>query len=239
MQLKKYIPDTLTSLNALCGTLGVVFAGQGRIEAAFPLMLAASLFDFCDGLAARLLGAYSDLGKELDSISDMISFGVLPSVMLFNLMTCCTWSDGVLCYVPVLVAVFSAVRLAKFNVDKRQGKSFLGLPTPASAMVCGSLSYYVAYEPGSLLSAMCGTMWFIPVLSVVLAALLVCEIPMFSIKFSKDDDTKLKTKRIALLVLALAAVVVVVLAGLNWSLIVFLIFTVYILKNIIYWIFAL
>ena len=129
----------ITSLGLACGVVGVVFALEGRIWLAFPLMLAASVFDFCDGLAARALDAYSDLGKELDSLSDMVSFGVLPAVMLYNLMKTCTFSSSAWCLVPLLLAVFSGLRLAKFNVDPRQHRSFVGLPTPVAALLCGSL----------------------------------------------------------------------------------------------------
>ena len=86
MSIKKYIPDFITSMNLLCGVIGVVFAFKGRFDLAFYLMLAGAVCDFCDGLVARLLGAYSDLGKELDSLADLVSFGVLPSVMLYSLM---------------------------------------------------------------------------------------------------------------------------------------------------------
>ena len=237
MKIKKYIPDFITSLNLVCGVLGVVAVFEGRIDLAFPLMLAAGVFDFCDGLAARALGAYSDLGKELDSLSDLVSFGVLPAVMLYATMRACTWSASPLCLVPLLIAVFSGIRLAKFNVDPRQHASFLGLPTPACAILCASLSYYIAFEPASFLAQWAGGMVFIPALSVVLCALLVCEIPMFSLKFSRDDSATLKFKRIFLAVLCLAAVLVVVLCGLNWSLIAFLVFALYIVKNVIYWIF--
>ena len=97
-------------MNLLSGILGVIFALQGNIQTAFILMLAAACFDFCDGLAARLLGAYSEVGKELDSLSDLVSFGVLPAIMLY----CATGSCGWICYIPLIIAVFSALRLAKF-----------------------------------------------------------------------------------------------------------------------------
>ena len=97
MQIIKHIPNTITSMNLLAGTLGVIFTLDGRIDIAFPLMLAAAGFDFCDGFAARLLKAYSEIGKELDSLADMVSFGVLPAIMLYKTMTVCgTWD--VICY---------------------------------------------------------------------------------------------------------------------------------------------
>lgn len=239
MSIKKYIPDFITSLNLASGTLGVVFALQGRIDAAFPLMLAGALFDFCDGLAARALGAYSDLGKELDSLSDLVTFGVLPAVMLHNLMKVCSWSASWLCYIPLLLAVFTGIRLAKFNVDTRQGHSFLGLASPVSALLCASMAFFVASQPATFVSTLCAASWFIPVLTVCLCALLVCEIPMFSLKFAKEDSKTLTFKRVSLGIEALIAVAVVLILGWNWSLAATLVCLIYILKNIAYALFKL
>ena len=168
MKLVKYIPDAVTSMNLVCGVIGVIFAFKGRFEYAFPLMLAAAVFDFLDGFAARALHAYSDLGRELDSLCDLVSFGVLPSVMLYKLMCVCSFSEGWLCWTPLLISVFSALRLAKFNVDERQSENFLGLPTPACAILCGALCYFVAFSPAGFLATWCTSPFFIPVLTVVL-----------------------------------------------------------------------
>ena len=233
MKITRYIPDTITSMNLLCGIIGVVFAFKGRFEIAFPMMLGAAVCDFCDGLAARALKAYSDLGKELDSLADMVSFGVLPSVMLYNLMKACSFGESALCFIPLLLAVFSGLRLAKFNIDDRQHESFLGLPTPAAAMLCGSLCYFAASEPTSWFAIWCGGKLFIPALTLALCALLVCEIPMFSLKKFGDR------KPLRFLVDVAVVVIFVVLMKLNWSLAVLLTFIVYILKNIIYAIFRL
>ena len=236
-RIVRFIPDFITSLNLLCGVLGIVFAFRGRFDIAFPLMLAAAVFDFLDGLAARLLDAYSPLGKELDSLSDVVSFGVLPAVMLHCLMRECTFSDSWVVWVPLLLAVFSGLRLAKFNLDERQKDTFLGLPTPACAMLCGAFCYYVAFTPGSVLAAWAGGLVFIPVMAVLLSALLVSEIPMFSIKIGKHADNATRWKRLALVLLVVICVVVVVLSRLNWSAVVLLTLTLYILKNIVYWVF--
>lgn len=236
--IKKYIPDAVTAMNIVCGILGVVFAFKGKVDIAFPLMLAAAVFDFCDGLCARALDAYSDLGKELDSLCDLVSFGVLPSVLLYNLMKTSSFSESWLCYVPLLITVFSALRLAKFNVDERQHSSFLGLATPPCAMLCGAICYFVAAEPASRISLLCLEPWFIPVLSVVLCALLVLEIPMMSLKIKKDDSRDTKSKRYTFLASCLVCIAFVLIAGLNWSLCFVLIITVYILLNIAFLIFA-
>ena len=233
-RIVKLIPDFITSMNLVCGIVGVVFTFKGRFDVAFPLMLAAAVFDFCDGLAARALNAYSDLGKELDSLCDMVSFGVLPSVMLYQLMRICTYSDSVFCYIPLLIAVFSGIRLAKFNVDERQHENFIGMATPIGAILCGSLAYFVAYEPDSFLAAWSSGLVFIPVLSVVLCALLVCEIPMFSMKIKRGQDKTLLRKRIYFAINVLLIVGIVIALGLNWSLVGLLTAVFYVFMNVVY-----
>ena len=234
MKIVKYIPNTITSLNLLCGVLGVICSLEGRIDYAFYLMLAAAVFDFCDGFSARLLKAYSDIGKELDSLSDMVSFGVLPSVMLYCLMGDLN-PDCWLRLVPLLIAVFSGLRLAKFNVDERQTENFIGLATPSCAILCGSIAYYVTRCPESTIAAWAGVKWSIPVMSVILAALLVSEIPMFSMKFKKGDDGKVKigTHRIIFAVCALIEIILTIILKQNWSFAVILIFLTYILMNLV------
>ena len=238
MGIRKYIPDTLTSLNLACGVLGVVFTFKGRVDIAFPLMLAAAVFDFCDGFSARLLGAYSELGKELDSLSDLVSFGVLPAVMLHKMMLNCTFTDSFWCYIPLVMAVFAGLRLAKFNVDERQHENFLGLPTPACAILCGSLCLYVANYPATFLSDWCAGPVFIPVLSIVLSALLVCEIPMFSMKFKfKGGLDVTGWKRLIFVALIAVLAVLALVLHLHWSFVPMTAFALYIVKNVIYWAF--
>ena len=226
-------------MNLLSGTLGVIFTLEGRIDIAFPLMLAAACFDFCDGLAARLLGAYSDIGKELDSLADMVSFGVLPSVMLYSLMGSGQWTR----FIPLCIAVFSGLRLAKFNIDERQHTSFVGLPTPACAIICGSMAYCVsAGRAGSLplLSGLCGTCWFIPVVSILLSILLVCGLPMFAMKFGKGISVgkMLKIKRLIFLLSFIPIVVSVILMKADWALVILLAFVIYILINVFFALFC-
>lgn len=225
-------------MNLVCGIVGVVFAFKGRLDIAFILMLAASVADFLDGFAARALNAYSDLGKELDSLSDLVSFGVLPSIMLYKLSCTCMFGESWINWIPLLLSLASGLRLAKFNVDERQSASFLGLPTPAAALLCGSLCYYVAATPGSFIADWCAGSVFIPVLTLCLCFLLLSEIPMFSFKFHKDDPSVLKVKRIALLALAAIAVLLCVLFSLNWSLIILITLSCYILKNLVYAVFS-
>ena len=231
MSLTKYIPNTITSTSVLCGTVGVVFALQGRPDYAFIMMLIAAVCDFCDGLAARMLGAYSPMGKELDSLADMVSFGVLPTAILIGTMQqrgVDSWTE----VIPVFLAVMSALRLAKFNVDERQGSDFIGIATPTAALVSGSLCYFVAKHPESVLAGWAGTQWFLPALAVVLGLLLVSEIPMFGMKVAKGHKL-LDAKRIVFLCLAGAAIVATLVLQLNWSLAVLLGFCIYIVENLV------
>lgn len=235
MNIVKNIPNSITSMNILCGALGVIFTLEGRLDIAFYLMLAGSVCDFCDGLAARALKAYSDMGKELDSLADMVSFGLLPSLMLYKTMSM-SGVTGFWCYIPLTIAVFSGLRLAKFNIDDRQSENFIGLPTPACAMICGSYAYYVFNgNVDGILEKWASNEWIIPVVSVVLALLLVSEIPMFSMKIKKGAKaTKaIKTMRAVFFSISAIALAATIALGLNWSLIVLTAFTSYILINLV------
>lgn len=218
-------------MNLLCGIMGVICTFDGNISLAFGCMLLASVFDFSDGLAARLLHAYSDVGKELDSLSDMVSFGVLPSLMLLVTMRmhgCSGWP----CYLPLFLAVMSGLRLAKFNVDERQGTDFIGVATPTSAIICGSLCYLIAHEPTLLVSRWAGSVWFLPLVAITLGLLLVSEFPMFGMKVAPGHKL-LDSKRIAFLGLSVAAIGLTAAFRLNLSLAVLLVFLIYIAENLL------
>ena len=235
MTLRKYIPNTITSMNALAGSIGVVFALQGHPELAFITMIAAAICDFCDGLAARMLNAYSPMGKELDSLADMVSFGLLPSVMLIGTMQhfhVDSWTE----IIPLFLAVMSALRLAKFNVDERQHSDFIGVATPTAAMICGSLCYFLIKHPGTFLDNWASTQWFLPAVAVVLGLLLVSEIPMFGMKVAKGHKL-LDAKRLVFLAAIVGAILLCVLLRLNWSLVVLSAFVFYLLENLVLFLF--
>ena len=222
-------------MNLLCGIMGVIFTFKGELDTAFYLMLAGSVCDFCDGLAARALKAYSELGKQLDSLADMVSFGVLPALMMHKLMLEAS-GESFMCYTPLLIAVFSALRLAKFNIDVRQTENFIGLATPACAIICGSFACYIVNEPLSVMLKWAETVWFIPVMSLILCALLVSEIPMFSMKFKKSSvGTVAHKQRISFLGVVLAGCIIVPILGLNWAMIPLVVFVAYILINLLFW----
>lgn len=235
MRITKYIPNAITSMNLACGAAGVVCVGLGHTDIAFLLMLCGALADFCDGLVARLVGAWSLMGKELDSLADVVSFGLLPSVMMVKMMMGSYGTDCIAAWIPLVIAVFSGLRLAKFNVDERQTSSFIGMPTPACAMICGSLTYFLCKCPESAFTqAVLGNIWVIPSISVVLSLLLVCEIPMFSMKFHKGEKWDFTMNlRIAFAGAVVASTAMVIVAQLNWSMIAFTSFSAYIIINII------
>lgn len=231
MTITKHIPNAITSMNLLSGAMGVICTFRGQMEWAFCLMLLAAAFDFCDGLAARLLKAYSPIGKELDSLSDMVSFGLLPSLMLVVTMDLCG-CEGFYIYLPLFLAVMSALRLAKFNVDDRQESNFLGVPTPTAAIISGALACYVQMAPDAALAACAGTCWFLPLLALLLGLLLVSEIPMFGMKV-KPGHKLLDAKRIIFLSAALVLLVTVLVLHSHFSLAFLLIFSFYVAENLV------
>ena len=227
MALYKHIPNTITSMNLLAGIMGVIFTLEGRIEWALPLMILAAVFDFFDGFAARLLHVVSPIGKELDSLADLVSFGVLPALMLYKVQP--ADAPAILRYIPLFVAVMSAVRLARFNLDKRQTLDFIGLPTPSCAMMCGSLAYFLHLNGGIPAGP---AVWLVDMIAVILGLMLVSDIPMFGMKI-KEGHQLLDRKRTAFLILAALAILAVILMGQNWSLAILAVFSVYIMENLI------
>ena len=220
-------------MNLLCGALGVIFAFKGALDIAFYLMLAGAVCDFCDGFAARLLKAYSPMGKELDSLADLITFGFLPSIMLYKCMDIYHPGEWY-CYLPLIIVIFSALRLAKFNIDERQSENFIGLATPACAMICGSFAVIAHFDINNIVGEFTESTWMIPAGSAVLSLLLVSEIPMFSMKFKKGAASNLKWMRITFIAVAATALAVTLIMGQHFSHAVLFIFLAYILLNLIH-----
>ena len=233
MKILKQIPNLITSMNLLCGVFGIIAAFNGNLHISFYLMLAGAVCDFCDGLAARALNAYFPMGKELDSLADLITFGLLPSIMLYK---CMEWYNpgAWFCYIPLIISVFSALRLAKFNVDDRQSENFIGLATPACAMICGSFVAVSHLDILNIARPVTESPGIIPTASVVLSLLLVSEIPMFSMKFKKGASSELKWLRITFISVALIALVVTLALGHHFAHAVFFIFVTYVVMNIIH-----
>ena len=185
MNCRRIIPDAITSCNLLCGGIAVFLATQGAFIWAFVFVLAGAFFDFFDGLSARLLKAPSPIGIQLDSLADDITFGLAPAMMLFCwLRPILGWWAGL----ALLMAAFSALRLAKFNVDERQHSSFIGLATPANAIfwggICSLPISVIAYD---------WMAWVLIGLSLFSCYLLNAEIPFFSFKSFKSQKVEVIT----------------------------------------------
>ena len=233
MKVIKHIPNAITSMNVLCGVFGVIAAFSRNYEIAFYFMLAGAVCDFFDGLAARVLNAYSLMGKELDSLADLITFGLLPSIMMYQTMQ--EYHPGQwYSYVPLIIVIFSALRLAKFNVDERQSENFIGLATPACAMLCGSFAVICKIDIMNIAGPVTQSTWIIPVASVLLSLLLVSEIPMFSMKFKKETEASLKLRRLTFLIIAAVALILTIILGRHIAYAIFIIFTIYIMMNLIH-----
>ncbi len=185
--MKKHIPNTITCCNLICGCIATLHAANGMIQLALLFIILGAVFDFFDGMSARCLHVSSEIGKELDSLADDITFGFAPATIVFyelEVMDYPAFLESlrhVLPYVAFVIAAFSAIRLAKFNLDTRQSTSFIGLPTPANALFWGSLMAGFAEQ-------MEAWRWFLPVtlLGIVLSSwILIAEIPMFALKFKQ------------------------------------------------------
>ena len=179
--LKKHIPNTITCLNLISGCIATYWACQGDYQLALLFIIIGAVFDFFDGMTARLLHVSSPIGKELDSLADDITFGFAPSAIVFSFLSPLTSHISPLIpYLAFVMAAFSALRLAKFNLDERQALGFIGLPTPANALFWGSLVVGLE-ESGSFVAA--NNWWAILLLMFFSCYLLVSEIPMFALKF--------------------------------------------------------
>lgn len=177
--MKKHIPNAITCANLFAGCIGIVFAFKGNFEITAWCVLASGIFDFFDGLAARALNVKSGIGKDLDSLADVISFGFLPGAVFFGLLQNSDYASTWLPYAGFIVTVFSALRLAKFNNDARQTHDFIGLNTPMNAFFVISLPFIAKDYP-----AVIGSTWLLIGLIVLLSYLLISEIRLFSLKFS-------------------------------------------------------
>lgn len=215
------IPNLITSLNLISGCLAIYFGFKGDIDLACLYIVLGAVFDFFDGMTARALGVSGPIGKELDSLADVVTFGVAPSVLCYQLVALAApavmgASSEFVSLAAFIMAAFSALRLAKFNCDERQTTSFIGLPTPANALFWIGLSslaqipgviFFIGDHPAP---------WLITVLVLMLifSFLLICEIPMFSFKFKKGHTGWAENKlRYSFLVLSIALIAVFAVFG--------------------------
>lgn len=224
--MKKCIPNLLTSLNLFSGCVATVMAFQGEFFLVVVWVIIAALFDFSDGFSARMLKVYSKIGKELDSLADMVSFGLAPSVAVYHLLTLktviITQNSFVIEYLPYmafLLAVLSALRLAKFNVDERQTDSFIGLNTPANALFWVSFCCGLMTDERVVFTA--GLVYTILVGIVVFSALMVAEIPMFSLKI-KSLKPKGNEQRYFLVLFVIALVAFLGVLGISGGILMYI-----------------
>jgi len=205
--MKKHIPNIITLFNLFFGACALVAVLNAEFLVAFYFLVAAGLADLADGLIARALGVHSELGKQLDSLADMISFGLVPGMILYVLLVSgneqSVFENGIVfSALPVFILpVFSALRLGKFNIDKRQTEDFIGLATPASAIFVVGLMlirHFNSFGFGEWVSSP----WLIYSSALVLSILLLVEIPMFSLKFKRENRTRTQLQ-LAFLILSL------------------------------------
>ncbi len=225
MNIKKHIPNAITCGNLLCGCLGLLVTSWYRLDLAFIFMLLAAFLDFFDGFFARLLKVSSPIGKDLDSLADMVTFGVLPGFMMFRMLSLSVLGFNVglakeiyssfsigeptleaigilnlskydlyLPFIAFLIPVFSAIRLAKFNNDTRQSDSFIGVPTPANAILIGSLAFILVRNTGSDFNLSYFSKAPLIALTLMMCYLLIAELPLFALKFKNFGwpDNKLR-----------------------------------------------
>lgn len=195
--MKKHIPNFITLLNLLSGCIAIVLSFDGNLILASYLIGLAAFFDFFDGMAARLLNSKSSIGKELDSLADVVSFGVVPGVIIYSLLkhnfdtpSIDFYSYNLIPFIGFMIPLFSALRLAKFNIDERQTESFIGLPTPANAILIASIPL-ILDQTHSLsgidlqpISGIISNSYFLIAITLLLSYLLIAELPLMSLKFS-------------------------------------------------------
>lgn len=224
------IPNTITCLNLISGCMAIIMAFHhsetmsGLTGAQWTCIFIgmAAVFDFCDGASARLLHAYSAIGKELDSLADLVSFGVAPAMLIFNLMN--TYSHyGWLTYITLLIPALGALRLAKFNIDDSQATTFKGLPIPGNAIFwIGMYGWIVRYGyPGSAVMT---------ILIVLVSLSMVSNILMFSLKF-KNFDIRENFSRYVIILAAVAFVAFYGLSGLAWTIVLYMLISMFSRKH--------
>lgn len=221
-RIKAQIPNTLTLFNLMLGAASIIQILNGKLILAAVLIAIAALFDFLDGFAARLLNIKSEIGKELDSLADVVSFGVAPAIFLFTAIKN-NPNPGIfeafnagLAYAALLIAAFSGYRLAKFNLDIRQTDSFLGLPTPANAIFIIPVTLFATgalHTDFPVLQLIVSNIWFQLLIIPLSCWLLVSEIPLFSLKFKHGFGFKTNRVKYIFLILSLLSILILGWAG--------------------------
>lgn len=227
--MRKQIPNIITLLNLFSGTIAITLAFNGNFLGVVIWVVIAAIFDFLDGMVARFLKAFSPLGKELDSLADVVSFGVAPASALYILM-----KDGIIYpdflqsishlipYIAFLIPVFAAYRLAKFNIDSRQSNSFIGLPTPANGLFW--ISYCYAIDKFAIHNEI---IIYVTVIAVIIMSIImIAEIPMFSFK-SKNKGFKGNVSQLILILLSITFLAVFGIGGVALSIIAYIFISIF------------
>ena len=225
MYIKRQIPNIITLLNLFCGCIAVIFAVQGHLEFTALFVILGIGFDFFDGLAARMLNAHSELGLQLDSLADMVTSGVAPGIVMYQLLAKVfrtpfhakteSWDseqifsslDGSYwSLLGLLITLASAYRLANFNIDTRQTTSFIGLPTPANTLLIISLPLILTYQQEPWITTIILNKWFLILLTLLSCYLLNAEIPLFALKFK---NWGFQDNKVRYIFLAIAIVMII------------------------------
>lgn len=190
--MSKHIPNLLTISNLICGCIALYFTFQGELVFTAYLIGLAAIFDFMDGAAARFLNVSNPIGKELDSLADMISFGLVPGAVVFHLLEESPLSQY--SFMALIIPIFSAYRLAKFNVDENQNENFIGLPTPANCLVFVSIPLITTFNSESTIAYLFEIPEILLIITILMSLALVSRVNMFSLKFKnlKFQDNKFR-----------------------------------------------
>ena len=190
--MSKHIPNLLTISNLICGCIALYLTFQGELVFTAYFIGLAAIFDFMDGAAARLLNVSNPIGKELDSLADMVSFGLVPGSVVFHLLEESPLSQY--SFMALVIPIFSAYRLAKFNVDENQNENFIGLPTPANCLVFVSIPLITTFNAESTIAYLFEIPEILLIITILMSLALVSRINMFSLKFKnfKLQDNKFR-----------------------------------------------
>jgi CDP-diacylglycerol--serine O-phosphatidyltransferase len=222
--IKKQIPNLITAANLVAGCVGILFAVVGDYENVIICIALAAVFDFFDGFVARLLEVHSEIGKQLDSLADMVTFGVLPSFVMYHLLL--DTGAAEFSYMAFLIAVLSAFRLAKFNIDTRQSDEFIGLPTPANALFVCALFFLREYPLFDFIF----TQTALLIITTIVSFLLVAELKMIALKF-KSFSIADNFYRYLLIICALVILATFQFSGISFVVVFYIVLSVF--KNIL------
>lgn len=226
MSIKKHIPNFITLLNLLAGIISIYLGMKGELQLSAALIFLAAMLDFLDGMLARVLNAKSPIGAQLDSLADIVSFGVAPAFIFFHTINMVLEMNGqtdldYLAFSAFIVPLFSALRLAKFNIDEIQTTSFIGLPTPATGLLLASFPIMIIVclaENKGLYYDISTNVYFLVAVALISSFLMVSRLPMFALKFTSLNWAENQTRYIfivlsvfLIILLKLAAIPLIIL----------------------------